>query len=165
MNCSDTAGIGWPLFIGLGANTPGPLGGPRETLAWAVSELNHLLEGVSFSSVFFTAPLHYSEQPHYFNQVLRGFSRMGPRNLLRELHRLEKEAGRCRAGVPRFGPRPLDLDILLFGDYTIASVDLQVPHPRMHQRRFVLEPLQELAPAARDPRNGALWRSYLAGAL
>ncbi|SIQ00169.1 2-amino-4-hydroxy-6-hydroxymethyldihydropteridinediphosphokinase [Alkalispirochaeta americana] len=165
MNCSDSRDdsrvTGWLVLLGLGANTPGPWGGPEETLAWAVSKLTGLLREVSCSSVHYTAPLHYSDQPHYFNQVLRGVSRIGPHGLLYTLRDLEKQAGRCRIGVQRFGPRSLDLDILTFGDYTISSADLQVPHPRMHERRFVLEPLREVAPRARDPRNGAPWASYL----
>lgn len=148
------------LLIGLGSNEPGPLGSPRETLQWAVRRLNEHLDRLVESSVYHTRPQHRADQPWYYNQVVAGYTCVTPRRLLSILNRLEAIAGRDRDREARFGPRSLDMDILTWGSIVIASPDLAIPHPRMHMRRFVLEPLLEVAPTAKDPRTGKLWSSF-----
>lgn len=116
--------------------------------------LRALLEGLEVSHVYETVPVHVTDQPMFLNAVCTGWSRLPARQLLSGLKDLERAAGRSPDG-PRFGPRALDLDILLFGDRTLAEPDLAIPHPRLRERAFVLVPLAELAadwvvPAGRD---------------
>ena len=96
------------------------------------------------SSVYETAPWGYSGQPQFLNCVLKVGTRLSPIELLRFLKGLEAEMGREPSS--RYGPRIIDLDILLYGDQTVQQPDLEIPHPRLHQRAFVLIPLAELAP-------------------
>ncbi len=81
--------------------------------------------------------------------------------MLTLVQELERLGGRARERELRFGPRPLDIDILLYGSLVLHAADLYVPHPRMHRRPFVLEPLLEIAPHWNDPRTGVPWRLYL----
>jgi 2-amino-4-hydroxy-6-hydroxymethyldihydropteridine diphosphokinase len=137
-----------PAYVGLGAN----LGDPLEQLRAALTALG-TADGVELdacSSVYRTAPIGGpADQPAYVNAVARLAVDLGPHELLRLL--LEVERGQGRVRTVRFGPRTCDLDVLLFGDAVIADADLQVPHPRLAERRFVLEPLVELAPGLRLP--------------
>ncbi|EPR30407.1 2-amino-4-hydroxy-6-hydroxymethyldihydropteridine pyrophosphokinase [Alkalidesulfovibrio alkalitolerans DSM 16529] len=103
------------------------------------------------SSVFQTEPQDVREQPWFANCVLQVFcgEDIGPHDLLRSLRSIEDEFGRER--TVRFGPRTLDIDILLFGDLAVEDEELTIPHPRMRQRAFVLAPLAEIAPDLRLP--------------
>jgi 2-amino-4-hydroxy-6-hydroxymethyldihydropteridine diphosphokinase len=92
-----------------------------------------------------TDPVGFREQPCFLNTVALIGTVLSPRELLNRLFEIERKLGRTRDG-PRFGPRTIDLDLLLYGDDAIDEDGLTVPHPRMHQRRFVLEPLAEIAP-------------------
>lgn len=103
------------------------------------------------SSIYETAPRDIVDQPWFLNQVVAAETTLFPRQLLARLLRIEHEMGRQRTIAK--GPRVIDLDILLFGDAVIHTAGLEIPHPRMAERRFVLEPLAELAPALRPPRN------------
>ncbi|HSR07384.1 MAG TPA: 2-amino-4-hydroxy-6-hydroxymethyldihydropteridine diphosphokinase, partial [Bryobacteraceae bacterium] len=103
------------------------------------------------SSIYETAPRDIVDQPWFLNQVVAAETTLFPRQLLARLLRIEHEMGRQRTVAK--GPRVIDLDILLFGDAVIHTAGLEIPHPRMAERRFVLEPLAELAPALRPPRN------------
>ena len=103
------------------------------------------------SSVYETAPREIVDQPWFLNQVVAAETTLFPRQLLARLLRVEREMGRQRTVAK--GPRLIDLDILLFGDAVIHGAGLDIPHPRMAERRFVLEPLAELAPALRPPRS------------
>lgn len=96
------------------------------------------------SSLYETAPRGLEEQPWFLNQVIEAGTSLMPRQLLKRLLAVELEMGRKR--TVRNGPRLIDLDILLFGDSIIRAKELQIPHPRMFERRFVLEPLAELSP-------------------
>lgn len=154
MNYSET------LILGLGANRAGPIGPPEATLQWATEQLREFFGPMTVSPVFYTAPQHRSDQPWYYNQVVAGTTDRGPRRVLRILNHLESVAGRDRSHEVRFGSRTLDLDILMYGNLQVSSTDLVIPHPRMHQRAFVLEPLFHIVPDARDPRSGRLWSSY-----
>jgi 2-amino-4-hydroxy-6-hydroxymethyldihydropteridine diphosphokinase len=101
------------------------------------------------SSFYATEPVGAPPQAWFLNAVVEAETLLMPRQLLRELERIERELGRRRMVVR--GPRTLDLDILLYGSSVIRTRELEVPHPRLAQRRFVLVPLAELAPALRHP--------------
>ena len=139
------------VFIGLGAN----LGDAEATLKAAVAALAALpLTALSAcSQTYRSAPVN-AHGPDYLNAVAELATALPPDVLLRELQRIEQAHGRERAY--RNAPRTLDLDLLLYGDQTIATPELTVPHPRMHQRAFVLLPLQELAPDLEIPVRGKL---------
>jgi len=102
------------------------------------------------SSIYETAPRDIVDQPWFLNQVVAAETTLFPRQLLARLLRIEHEMGRQRTIAK--GPRVIDLDILLFGEAVIHTAGLEIPHPRMAERRFVLEPLAELTPALRPPR-------------
>jgi 2-amino-4-hydroxy-6-hydroxymethyldihydropteridine diphosphokinase len=139
------------VFIGLGAN----LGDAAATLNAAVLALAALPLTTLFacSKTYRSAPVD-AQGPDYLNAVAELHTALLPNALLRELQAIEQAHGRERAY--RNAPRTLDLDLLLYGDHTIATPDLTVPHPRMHERAFVLLPLQELAPELEIPMCGKL---------
>jgi 2-amino-4-hydroxy-6-hydroxymethyldihydropteridine diphosphokinase len=112
------------------------------------------------SSIYETAPREVLDQPCFLNQVVAAETTLFPRQLLARLLRIEREMGRRRT-IDK-GPRIIDLDILLFGDVVIHAAGLEIPHPRMAERRFVLEPLAELAPQLRPPRSRDTVREMLA---
>jgi 2-amino-4-hydroxy-6-hydroxymethyldihydropteridine diphosphokinase len=133
--------------IGAGSN----LGDRLEHLRFAVSQLTGLGEEVSTSSVWETAPIG-PEQPDYLNGVLVLDTLLGPRPLLARCFEIERSAGRSRR--ERWGPRVLDLDLLVYGDAVLEAPGLSVPHPRLGERRFVLEPLAEVWPGLEVPGHG-----------
>ncbi|MBX6352142.1 MAG: 2-amino-4-hydroxy-6-hydroxymethyldihydropteridine diphosphokinase [Thermoflavifilum sp.] len=134
------------VFIGLGSN----LGHRLHHLGWAVECLQKLADGpLVTSAVYETDPVGYTDQPAFLNMVVRMPTRLSPRRLLAELQRLEALHGRTRE--IRFGPRTLDLDILLYGTEYVCFADLQIPHPRMWERAFVLVPLADVAPDLPGP--------------
>ncbi|MDF2751470.1 MAG: 2-amino-4-hydroxy-6-hydroxymethyldihydropteridine pyrophosphokinae, partial [Gaiellaceae bacterium] len=104
-----------------------------------------------------TAPVGYLDQPSFLNGAARLETELSPRELLGALLDVERELGRDRSG-PRFGPRTVDLDLLLYGGVELDEPRLVVPHPRLHERRFVLEPLAELAPGLVVPGRGPVER-------
>ncbi len=112
------------------------------------------------SSIYETAPRDFVKQPWFLNQVIETRTDALPRLLMARLLRIERAMGRRRLIAK--GPRIIDLDILLYGDATIHAHDLQIPHPRMGERRFVLEPMAELAGALRHPRSGLTMQEMLA---
>jgi 2-amino-4-hydroxy-6-hydroxymethyldihydropteridine diphosphokinase len=125
-------------FLGLGSN----MGDRRSNLLFA---LEHLPDVVAVSAVYETSPVGGPPgQGPYLNTVAELRTERSPRQLLEIAKALEREAGRLEG--ERFGPRPLDVDVLLVGDEAVEEDDLVVPHPRMWERRFVLAPLSELAP-------------------
>jgi 2-amino-4-hydroxy-6-hydroxymethyldihydropteridine diphosphokinase len=140
------------VFVGLGSN----LGDREATLRAAVRRLGALPETeVRRSSSFRdTEPVGYLDQPHFLNGAVELETALSPRALLAALLELERDFGRNRAASPSQGPRTLDLDLLLYGDATIDEPGLVVPHPRLHERGFVLEPLAELDPALVVPGQG-----------
>ncbi len=134
-------------YVGLGSNL-----GDRE--AALRSALEQLGEGVvAVSSFRETDPVGYLEQPPFLNAAAALETELDPRALLERLLAIERELGRTRDG-PRFGPRTIDLDLLLYEDRVIDEPGLVVPHPRMGERRFVLEPLAELDPNLAVPGQG-----------
>jgi 2-amino-4-hydroxy-6-hydroxymethyldihydropteridine diphosphokinase len=140
------------IFVGLGSN----LGDRERTLRAAVGRLRGFpeTEVVRVSSLRDTEPVGYVEQPRFLNGAVELETSLSPRALLAALLELEGAFGRDRGAVPAQGPRTLDLDLLLYGDERIDELGLQVPHPRLHERRFVLEPLAELDPALEVPGKG-----------
>jgi 2-amino-4-hydroxy-6-hydroxymethyldihydropteridine diphosphokinase len=146
-------------YVGLGAN----LGEREATLRDAVEALaaEEGIEVVAVSTLRETEPVGVGEQPPFLNGVAALETTLSARALLDRLLEIEQRFGRVR--IPgEHGPRTLDLDLLLYGDEAIDEPGLTVPHPRLHQRRFVLEPLAELAPGLLVPGRGAV-ESLLAG--
>ena len=125
--------------IGLGSN----LGDRDAALRGALELLG--TEVVAVSSFRETDPVGYLDQPRFLNAAAALDTELPPRELLARLLEVERELGRTRDG-PRYGPRTIDLDLLLYGDLVIDEPGLVVPHPRLAERRFVLEPLAELDP-------------------
>ena len=141
-------------FIGMGGNVASWAGPPEATLAAAAVRLGTLGRVVARSSLYSTEPVGYADQPRFVNAVVGLETELAPRNLLRELLRVELEFGRERTAGLQNGPRTLDLDILLFGDEKLQEPGLEVPHPRLAQRAFVLVPLAEIASGAELPGTG-----------
>ncbi len=136
------------VFLSLGSN----VGNREKNLRAAIVALPNL--GVQIrkvSSIYETEPVDLLEQPWFLNCVVEGETTALPATLLKELRALERQMGSTKL-VAR-GPRLIDLDILMYGRQTIDSPELQVPHPRMQLRRFVLAPLAEIAPNLKHPRG------------
>jgi 2-amino-4-hydroxy-6-hydroxymethyldihydropteridine diphosphokinase len=141
-------------YVGLGAN----LGDREETIRRAVELLGAKpgIEVVAVSTLRETEPVGYAEQPPFLNGAVAVETWLSPRELLDRLLVVERELGRVREASRRFGPRAIDLDLLLFGDSVVNEPDLTVPHPRLVERRFALEPLHELDPGLRLPDGRAV---------
>jgi 2-amino-4-hydroxy-6-hydroxymethyldihydropteridine diphosphokinase len=130
-------------YVGLGSN----LDHPRRQITDALKELVDLPKSrlLAHSSLYRSRPIGPADQPDYINAVAALATRLTPESLLDALQSLENRHGRVRTGE-RWGPRTLDLDLLLYSDMRIDGFRLQVPHPRMAERAFVLVPLAEIAP-------------------
>jgi 2-amino-4-hydroxy-6-hydroxymethyldihydropteridine diphosphokinase len=139
-------------FIGLGSN----LGDRESTLRAAVGRLGSLpdTEVRAVSTFRNTEPVGYVDQPRFLNGAVELETGLSPRVLLGALLELERAFGRDRSASPAQGPRTLDLDLLLYEDETLDEPGLEVPHPRLHERAFVLEPLVELDPELEVPGRG-----------
>lgn len=124
--------------------------------ALAGIEAGGMTSVVRVSSLRETDPVGYRDQPKFLNGVAMVETIASPRELLRILLEVEARLGRDRDSVPPGGARTIDLDLLLYGDQLVDEPGLQVPHPRMHERRFVLEPLAELDPDLVVPQRGAV---------
>lgn len=141
------------IFIAMGANLPGRYGSPEDALERAKKALQrHNVRLVKSSRTWITAPVPASDQPYYRNAVLEVQTELDHLQLLRLLHAVEEEFGRER-GEPN-AARTLDLDLLAYGDVVLSSAAVVLPHPRLHERGFVLAPLQEIAPEWRHPVLG-----------
>ncbi len=128
------------IFLALGSNQGDRLANLRR----AVCLLGRCAAVEQVSSVYETLPAYDHDQPRFLNMALRATTRQPPRVLLHCLKEIEREMGRVPSR--RYGPRLIDLDILLYGDVVVDEPDLQIPHPRLGERPFVLQPLAELAP-------------------
>jgi len=141
-------------FVGLGSN----LAHPRRQIARAVAAIARIPRTriVALSPNYTSAPVACEvAQPDYVNAVIALRTSLAPRRLLRHLQSIERTRGRHRdALIPRNSPRTLDLDLLLYGRRVIRLPQLTVPHPRMHERAFVLTPLLDIAPAVTIPGRG-----------
>jgi 2-amino-4-hydroxy-6-hydroxymethyldihydropteridine diphosphokinase len=140
-------------YVGVGSNLGDREGLVRSALDALDEEAGIEIEAVS--SVHETDPVGLVEQPKFLNAVARVSTTLPPRALLDSMLSVERALGRTREG-PRFGPRTIDLDLLLYGDETVSEPGLEVPHPRLHERRFVLEPLVELDPDLAVPGKGTV---------
>jgi 2-amino-4-hydroxy-6-hydroxymethyldihydropteridine diphosphokinase len=136
-------------FVGIGSN----LEEPERQIAAALEQLadEEGIELVAVSTLRETEPVGYLDQPSFLNGAAQIETELGPRELLERLLAIESRLGRVRGKGPRFGPRTIDLDLLVYGDETVDEPGLTVPHPRLAERRFALEPLAELAPALEIP--------------
>lgn len=145
------------VYVGLGSNE-----GDRESHLVAALEALSRIDAVAVlrcSPLFDSAPVG-PPQPRYLNAVVELECGLAPSRLLTILQRIEQDLGRRREGV-RWGPRPIDLDILLWGGEVVAERNLQVPHLELHKRRFALEPLMELAPDLKHPVLGTTVKELL----
>ena len=141
-------------FIALGGNLPSWAGEPEATLAAAVQRLESLGQITSRSSLYSTEPVGLADQPRFMNAVVELQTGLEPLALLHRLLDLETEFGRDRSAGIANGPRTLDLDLLLYQEKILDEPELQLPHPRLAERAFVLVPWAEIAPQVRDPRSG-----------
>jgi 2-amino-4-hydroxy-6-hydroxymethyldihydropteridine diphosphokinase len=144
------------VYLSLGSN----LGQRRELLLAAIERLRSVGRVVSVSSFYETQPMEVTDQPWFLNCAVAIETNYLPEQLLKEILAIERDMGRER--TRKKGPRKIDIDILLFGDGVVESPQLAIPHPSMHGRRFVLEPLAEIAPDARHPSLKKTVRELLA---
>lgn len=140
-------------YIGLGSN----LGDREATLRGALARLNAWrgIRVLAVSRFRETEPVGFTDQPRFVNAVAAVETELEPRPLLEAMLAIEQAMGRTREG-PRFGPRTIDLDLLVYEDRIVDEPGLRVPHPRLHERAFVLEPLAELQPGLFVPGLGPL---------
>jgi 2-amino-4-hydroxy-6-hydroxymethyldihydropteridine diphosphokinase len=133
------------VYLSLGSN----IGDREANLRTAIAELGEIGDVTKTSSFYETEPVEFTDQPWFLNCAVEFDTEKSPRELLSALLTIEQGMGRKR--IQPKGPRKIDIDILLFADEVINLAELKVPHPAMHERRFVLEPLAEIAPDARHP--------------
>lgn len=148
--------------IALGSNLPSPFGDPEANVREAFRRLRALGEVKATSTIRLTDPVGYVDQPRFANAAALLETALSPLTLLHELLAIEHSFGRDRANTPPKGPRTLDLDLLLYGQEVLADPDLTLPHPALHDRRFVLEPLAEIAPTLTHPVLHATMAELLA---
>ena len=143
----------FPAYVGLGSNLQGPV----KQLERTFEELNAIpvTRLIKQSSLYRSEPFGGVEQPDFVNAVAALLTQLSAQDLLRELQRIENERGRERGDV-RWGPRILDLDLLVYSDQVIDESDLSVPHPGISERNFVLLPLGEIAPKLTIPGLGQI---------
>jgi 2-amino-4-hydroxy-6-hydroxymethyldihydropteridine diphosphokinase len=141
------------VYIGLGSN----LGDREATIRRALELLaaDGAIEVEAVSSLRETDPVGYVDQPRFLNGAAALRTELAPRAFLERLQRVERALGRDRTG-PRFGPRTIDLDLLLYDNEQIKEAGLEIPHPRLPERRFVLEPLAELDSTLAVPGRGSV---------
>lgn len=146
----ETTGVRKSVYLSLGSNV-----GDREAnLRVAIAKLGELGEVTATSSIYETEPVEYTQQPWFLNCAVKLETEKMPKQLMAHLLGIEQAMGRRRMkpGSQQVkGPRVIDIDILLFGHSIVDTAGLTVPHPAMHERRFVLEPLAEIAPEERHP--------------
>lgn len=144
-------------YLGLGSN----LGDRRRNLEDAIERLESPdLRVLRASSIYETAPRDVADQPWFLNQVVEAETSLFPRQLHARAKKIERELGR-KPSFPN-GPRLIDIDILLLGGAIVSTPELEIPHPRMAERRFVLEPLAELIPEMKHPLTRRSVREMLA---
>jgi 2-amino-4-hydroxy-6-hydroxymethyldihydropteridine diphosphokinase len=139
-------------YVALGSNLGDREGTLRSALEALAAEPG--IDVVAVSRFYDTEPVGFVDQPRFLNGAAAVETELPARELLERLLAVELRFGRSREDVPPQGPRTIDLDLLLYGDAEIDEPGLRVPHPRLHERRFVLEPLADLDPALEVPGNG-----------
>ncbi len=138
------------VYLGLGSN----LGDRRQNLIAALDKLAPLVRVEAVSSLYETDPVGPQDQQDYYNAVCRASTSLAPRELLAHVKQVERNVGRTEG--PRWGPRVIDIDILLCGDVTVEEPELHIPHREMANRAFVLVPLAELAANIMHPGGGTI---------
>ena len=146
-------------MLGLGSN----LGDSKLIICRAIRELEEVLKGLRAASLYETEPLGVKDQGRFINTAVAGFypsdeNASSAAELLKAIHLLEAKYGRDRSRERRWGERFLDIDILLFGNLAVNEPNLVIPHPRLKERRFALQPLLELLPRSREPGTGLSYR-------
>jgi 2-amino-4-hydroxy-6-hydroxymethyldihydropteridine diphosphokinase len=136
------------IYLGLGTN----LGDRQENLLTAVDLLSPKVSVLAQSPIYQTPPWGYTDQADFLNQVIKAETKLRPTALLRYLKKIEKRVG--RTATFRWGPREIDIDILFYADRVIKRKKLTIPHPRVHQRAFMLVPLADLSPELHHPVSG-----------
>ena len=146
------------VYVGLGSN----LGDREQTIRGALAriEADPQIDVVAVSSLRETDPVGYTDQPKFVNGAAALRTQLSPKALLERLLQIERELGRERSG-PRYGPRTIDVDLLLYGSEEVDEPGLRIPHPRLAEREFVLEPLAELDSDLEVPGRGSV-RALLA---
>ncbi len=142
------------VVIALGSNLPNGNQEPHAMIEAGVAELAKIIEVTNLSTIIETEPVGGPEQPNYQNAVAIGESNLDPFDLLRAMHEIEAKLGRVRD--VRWGPRTLDLDLIVAGDLVMDTEELVLPHPRAHERGFVLQPWNEIDPDGFIPGKGDL---------
>ena len=145
------------VYIGIGSN----IGDRLQTLLDCLQKLDNMLSSMRISSIWETEPMIVKDQPEFLNMAVSGSTADTPEKLLKALWEIEDSAGRNREKEVSKGPRPLDLDILLYGNSKIHSEILVIPHPAIRERGFVLMPLKELNPELKEPESGTLYSDFL----
>lgn len=135
------------VYLSLGSN----LGDREANLKDAIVRLGSVGRAVAISSFYETEPVQFAQQPWFLNCAVALETEKMPKQFLSAILSIEQEMGRKRQASKLKGPRTIDIDILLFGSSIVDTQTLTIPHPRMHERRFVLEPLAEIAPEYRHP--------------
>ena len=149
------------VVLGVGSN----LGDSRQIILDAMKELDAVLMETRAASFYETEPMHVTDQNNFINTAVAGVyekpeNPQSARELLGEIHDIEARFGRDRSKERRWGERFLDIDILLFGNLVLNEPDLIIPHPRLKERRFALQPLLELLPCSAEPGTGILYRDF-----
>ena len=145
------------VYLSIGSN----MGDREKNLTFAYDNLKSVFKNIKTSSLFKTEPMYNTEQPKFLNAVICGTTELGPYELLDYIHNLEDKAGRDRAKAGWKGPRPLDIDIRLYGRTVSDDPVLTLPHPLMKERGFVLIPLAEAAPHLADPVTGIQYKDFI----
>lgn len=145
------------VYIALGSNQ----GDRLENLQAAVAALPPEVQIEKRSRIYETEPWGYTDQPDFLNQVVAGETALDPRRVLTHLKAIEDDLGRQETF--RYGPRVIDLDLLFYDDLVSQAPDLAVPHPRLHERAFVLVPLADIAPSLRHPVSRKTVQEMLRG--
>ncbi len=146
------------VFISVGAN----LGDKMSNCRFGIAQLAALADvgRMAVSPFYRTAPVDYLDQDWFVNAALRLTTTLAPVELLDNIIAIQKQAGRKEDKI-RFGPRVLDLDIIFYGDQVVREPRLEIPHPRMHKRRFVLQPICDIDPAFIHPVRGLTVKALL----
>ncbi len=133
------------VILALGSN----VGNKQENISKAVDSLHILLEDIHVANLYRSHAVGFTEQDDFINTAVRGYTNLSPQELLERIKKLEKKLGRKKRF--RWGPREIDIDIIFYDDQIIQTELLELPHPRMHERDFVLQPLTDLQPQLLHP--------------
>lgn len=144
-------------YLSLGSN----IGDREANIRSALNELKKKHKIAAVSRAYITKPLYFTEQKSFLNLVVKIETNTAPLQLLKEINNIEAALGRNRDKETRYGPRSIDIDIILYNDLVMDSPQLSIPHPRMHERAFVLIPLLEIAPELHCPKTGKAYTEYL----